>query len=255
MMDRIHNLPNLLVMAGLVLLFAGLTFAAPFVGRRFIHRDQQAGAALFDGFLAVMAMAGVVLAFSLVQAEANLRSDEAHLGREAALIVALDRDLARLQVPSANVARPLLADFVRNQVAVEWPRMADQGRSAATDQRFDLLSRTVSGIEPQNPRQEIVYAGLLKTLDELADARELLIEDAALHLPAIFWIVGACLPLLGLGLAFVSEASIVRAAAFAIVAGGVGLLFSFVLVMDRPFDGDDGLKPAPLQSALARTAR
>jgi hypothetical protein len=256
-MEQIHHLPNLLILAVTVTLFGGAAFTAPFIGRRLARRADASAhdASVFDGFLAVMAMAGVVLAFSLVQVDANLRADQEHVGREAAAIVMADRTLQRIGLPEAGAVRVLLSDFVRGQVRDEWPRLADQKRDARTDARYAALVRAAGALEPQSRRQEVIFAELVKAVDEISDARETLLEDAALQLPPIFWIVSACFVALGLVLATLSEASIPRAAALGVTAAGIGLLFSFVLIVDAPFGGGSGLKPAEIEKALALGTR
>ena len=83
-LEYIHFLPSMLVLGVTVLLFGGAAFAAPFAGRRLLglKDNRTRDAAVFDAFLAVMAMAGVVLAFSLVQADGNLRADQADVGEK-----------------------------------------------------------------------------------------------------------------------------------------------------------------------------
>ena len=251
-LEYIHFLPSMLVLGVTVLLFGGAAFAAPFAGRRLLglKDNRTRDAAVFDAFLAVMAMAGVVLAFSLVQADGNLRADQADVGREASAIIATDRALSRIGLPDAQTARGLLAAFTHSQLREEWPALDEKGRSPATDRRYADVSTFVAGLEPQSPRQQVIFAELMKGMDDISATREALISDAHVHLPGIFWVVSVGFVLLGLVLAALSDDSLTRAAALGLTMGGIGLLSAFVLVVDHPFAGESGLEPAALEQVL-----
>jgi hypothetical protein len=86
-----HQLPDLGILAITLLAITGAAMLAPHMGRhvlRFPNHDERDDAA-FDGYKSLMGLIGVVLAFSLVQANNNLRSDfapqrQARLDRFAA---------------------------------------------------------------------------------------------------------------------------------------------------------------------------
>src|SRR4051812_19973524 len=130
MLELIHQLPNIAILALTVVLFASAAYASPFFGRRLgLRVDDDRDQASFDAFKAVMAMAGVVLAFSLVQAENNLRGDQAVVGREASAIMITDRVLLRIGDPQMVQARPILRAFVHSQLQDDWPSLVTgQGR-------------------------------------------------------------------------------------------------------------------------------
>ena len=96
----------------------------------------------------------------------------------------------------------------------------------------------------------MIFAELMKGMDDISATREALISDAHVHLPGIFWVVSVGFVLLGLVLAALSDDSLTRAAALGLTMGGIGLLFAFVLVVDHPFAGESGLEPAALEQVL-----
>ena len=257
-LEYIHFLPSMLVLGVTVLLFGGAAFAAPFAGRRLLglKDNRTRDAAVFDAFLAVMAMAGVVLAFSLVQADGNLRADQADVGREASAIMITDRALLRMGSEDTKQARPLLKAFIESQIREDWPSLvAGTGRSRTTDRAYTALSKAVRSFEPQNKRQEIMYAELIKAMDDISDAREVLIQDATLQLPPFFWVMALSFISLGLLLGVLCEASVTRAAALSGTAAGVGLLLSFVLIVDEPFHGETSIKPRAIENTLILNSR
>jgi hypothetical protein len=215
MLDLIHTLPNIVILAVTVLVFGGAAFASPFLGRLLrLKEDKERDTAAFDAFKAVMAMAGVVLAFSLVQAEGNLRGDQSVVGREASAVMITDRALHRMGAEETEQIRPLLRAFAESQVNQDWPSLvSDMGRSFATDRAYMALSKGVRAFEPHDQRQTVMYAELIKAMDDIADARETLVQDASLQLPPFFWVMALSFVLLGLILGLLCEASISRAAA------------------------------------------
>ena len=258
MLELLRSLPNLVILAVGVSTLAAAAYASPFVGRRLLRlpEDKARDEAAFDAFKAVMAMAGVVLAFSLVQAESNLRSDQAQVGREASAILIVDRALLRIGIPDAANARPLLTAFIRSQLNDDWPSLVKSGtRSPVTDASYTALSRVVRSLEPQSRREEIIYAELIKAMDDVSDARETLIQDANLQLPDFFWTMALAFVFLGLVLGCLSEARINRAAALSGTAAGIGLLLSFVVIVDEPFRGETSIKPKSIENALVLNSR
>ena len=257
MLELVHLLPNIVILILTVILFAGAAYVSPFVGRRLgLKVDDDRDQASFDAFKAVMAMAGVVLAFSLVQAENNLRGDQAVVGRESSAMMITDRVLFRIGDPEMIKSRQLLRDFGQSQLSQDWPSLVSgQGRSVATDIAFSRLSKAVRSYEPESKRQEVMYAEIIKAMDDIADARETLIQDANAQLPPFFWIMALSFVLLGLILGLFCKPSITRATALGGTAAGIGLLLSFVLIVDAPFHGETSVKPKPIHNALILNAR
>ena len=257
MLYWIHQLPNIVILVGTVLLFGGAAFGAAFLGRLLgLKTDRKRDEASFDAFKAVMAMAGVVLAFSLVQAENNLRADTATVGREASAMMIVDRVLLRIGDADMVKARPLLRAFGESQIQQEWPSLVGgAGRSSDTDGAFTNLSRAVRAWEPQAKRQEVMYAEVIKAMDDVSDARETLVQDAGAQLPPFFWVMALSFVLLGLMLGVLCEASVTRAAALSGTAAGIGLLMSFVMIVDQPFHGETSVKPKAIENALFLNAR
>lgn len=257
MLALIHLLPNLAILTLTVAIFAGAAFASPFLGCLLrLRHDKERDEASFDAFKAVMAMAGVVLAFSLVQAESNLRADQAVAGREASAMMITDRVLFRIGDAQMVKYRPLLRGFGQSQVNQEWPSLvAGQGRSVATDIAFNRLSKAVRSYEPQTKGQEIMYAEIIKAMDDMSDARETLVQDSTAQLPPFFWVMALSFILLGLVMGLFCEASITRATALGGTAAGIGLLMSFVMTVDAPFHGETSVKPRVIQNVLLLNAR
>lgn len=256
-LSHLHRLPNLAILFVVVAVVSGLAAAAPHVGRRMLRlkRDEARGTAATDAFKAVMAMTGVVLAFALVEANTNLHAIEGLVAREGAALSAVDRALLRSGNPQLVAIRPVLAAYGASIVSDEWPILATADRSDATDDAYNALSAQARAANPADARQQIMFAELLKSLDDLADLREQRIAESEADLPAFFWTTATGLLLVAFGLGLLAMDTLETSVGLGATAAAVGLLLAFVVIVDQPFEGDTSVSPKEIVKALKLNAR
>jgi hypothetical protein len=257
LLSYLHRLPDLAILAVIVLSITGLAMLAPFIGRHVIRLPDSAGRdeAAFEGFKAVMSMTGVVLAFSLVQVNGNLQSIEGRVAKEGATLLTIDRALQRIGLPEADALRPTLNDFAKKQTQLEWPLLAKEQRSPQVDAAYSVLSRAARSINPTDKLQETVFSELLKSLDDLSDNREAILADASIRLPEFFWITSIGLLLVSLSLGVLMKSTVTRIVSVGATSAAVGLLLGFVVIVDEPFAGDTSVSPKPILTAVALNQR
>ncbi len=255
-LTALHQLPDLAILVIVVICITGLSVLAPIVSHRLLglSQDQERQDAALDGYKAIMGMIGVVLAFSLVQANTNLQTIQALVGKEATALAAVDRVLLRSGQADLIALRPSLADFGSKLVQLEWPLLASGDRSADADGAYSRLSRGVRGLSPTDPRQVAMYGELLKQMDDLSELREEVIEASEIALPDFFWITTYGLLLVALGLATATSDSLKQRVAVAATAAAVALLLVFVIIIDRPFEGQTSVSSVPISKALQRNS-
>jgi hypothetical protein len=247
----------------LALVFTTMTFgmmAAPQLGRRVLRLPQkkERDEAVFSAFNAVVSMLGVVLAFSLVQANATLRALEGKVVKEAAAFEALDRALLRIGKPGSAGLRTSLAAYGQSIVTDEWPKLGVGERSPKTDDLFNALSKGIHALSQDGTGQQAIYGELIKTLDDLADLREELISDAdpdTSGLPVFFWTTILGLIAVAFCLATLTVPTLGRTVAVGAAGAAIALLLAFVIIVDVPFEGDTSVSPRPLQKALILNAK
>ena len=257
MLNLLHNLPDLAILAVVLSVVVLLAVYLPVLSRRLFKYEisRERDEAAFDAFKAVMSMIGVVLAFSLVQADGNLRSIEATVEKEANALSATDRILLRIGRPDFAAARPTLAAYGKAIAEDEWPRLARTERSEAADAAYTKLSKTVRALGPNDARETAMYNELLKNLDELDEFREAIVADSEVHLPDFFWITIGGLMLIGFGLALLTDSTLNRRVGLGATAGAVALLLAFVVIVDVPFEGQTSVSVHPIERALLVNAR
>jgi hypothetical protein len=251
----LHHLPDVGILAVTVIALTGLTGLAPHFGQRLLRlpEDGERDAAAFGGFKAVLSITGLVLAFSLVQANGNLREVSATVAREGATLSMTDRVLLRFGKPEMNALRPDLVEYGKNLIA-EWPSLTQGVRSETADAAYTVISNRVRAITPDDARQQAMYRELVADLDDLSDLREQVLADSGYGLPRYFWIAIACLIGLGVGLAVAMTGSLARTIAVAAPAAAIALLLAIVFIIDLPFEGETSVTPEAIQDALTAIA-
>ena len=253
----LHQFSNLSTLGMVVAVVAGLTMVAPHFGRRVlrIKENKARDDAAFDAFKAMMAMLGIVLAFSLVQANENLKEVSNTVGKEGAAIRATDRALLRIGKPELAEARPMLAAYGKSIVMDEWAGLAQGERSAKTDQAFSAISKKVRAVGPDDDRQRAQYNDLIRNLDDLADLREERLGQSSYGLSSFFWITITILLALGVVLAALTDASLSRTVGVGATSAAVAIVFSFLIIVDLPFEGETSVQPKAIEQALIANAQ
>ena len=127
------------------------------------HSDAASSA-----FSVVTGFTGLVLAFSLVQAQGNLRTLETQVSAEAHDLAQLDRLLVRYGDQNVAAIRAPLHEYANSILTDEWPQLRKGRSSEQTAALFRPVSRGILAIEPPAGRQTLIYAEILKKVDELA---------------------------------------------------------------------------------------
>jgi hypothetical protein len=252
--DWLYNLPDI----GIALLFgivgAGLLAGVPFLREKLL-RIQVPGdhsEAAHNASGVVIGFTGVVLAFSLVEAHGNLRNLEAQVGTEGHNLAQMDRLILRYGDPADDAIRASLRDYANSIVTDEWPELRKGRQSERTTALFRPISRSILAIDPTPGRQSLIYAEMLKKVDEIAaDRKARVVAATKLELPSIFWEAIIALLVIVLLLAAFSESTFGRAMALGGQGFGLALLVALVFIWDEPFKGQTSVSPDPIIKVIA----
>ena len=255
-LDWSHHLSNLTIFVVIIGVMLVLTIGAPLLRDRLykLDDDKDRNEGILDAFKAVISVCSFVLAFSLVQVQGNFRAAQDHAAREASVFTTLDRTLLRYGDPLALALRPTLRSYGEAIAHDEWPAMVEAQSSPTVDTLLTTLSRGARALEPQTQRQQSLYNDLLKSLDELQDARNQRLFDAEADLPNLFWdmIAGLMAVLVVLSSLITPKSSRLWLVGGLMVA--VTLLLALVVVIDGPYSGETSVDPGALLNALKLAA-
>jgi len=247
--DSIAQWPNVAI----VLSFAGLLLVLLAVAQRLgrlLPRDdgQEARAiAALDTFKVLGPLAGVFLSFLLVQAIGQFRAADVNVSREAADIYQLDRALSgAASVTDARPARIALRAYLRSVVGTEWPAMQHGVDSPETAQALARLQQAADAMMESLPSEVRFANDIDKNLDDVQDDRATRLGIAHGGLPPIMWAVLAALLTLLFACAAFLQGAAARHPLPILYIAGLGLLSALLFIMDRPFQGELSVSPAPL---------
>jgi Protein of unknown function (DUF4239) len=251
----LYRLPNGCIVLLFGVIGAGLFVAALFLRAKSLHIQVQSdhAKAAHDALSVVIGFVGLILAFSLVQEQNNVRNLEAQIGTEASNLAQLDRILIRFGGPGDDPLRISLREYANSIAKDEWRELRKGRASGRTTRLFRELSEDISEIDPATGRQSLIYAEILKKVDELASARESrLVAAASIRLAPIFWETIVLLLLILFVLASFSEMTFSPGGAMALGCQGfaVTVLVALVFIFDRPFKRGT-LSRQPIIKAIA----
>jgi hypothetical protein len=190
---------------------------------------------------------GIMLAFAGVQVWQAFTDTDAAVSQEAATSAELYRDL-HTYGPATLATRNDLKSYVASIVNDEWPQLEHGNASLVTEAALARLFVDFSKIHPQDSRDSAIYTECFSKLNNLVVLRRERIIDSQAGIPGILWAVG----LVGsiLTVSYASAFSFTRYNILMIsgMSLSIGLVFLFILIVDKPFKGQFHVENTELTS-------
>jgi hypothetical protein len=251
MIAFLYSLPDLAVAILFSVAVALIFAAAPLLrARLFGHVSDTNSKIARTSMTTITGFTGMVLAFSLVQAQGNLRTAQKSVSDEALQLNQMDRLLASYGDPNVAAIRSAVHAYAESVVSDEWPKLAEHSSSQRTSELLHTLSQLILEIQPTPGRENVIYSDLVKITDQLAASREDRLTAIDLGLPPIFWQVIAFLVVLLIGFAAFVEPHRGHAISLGGLGIGLALLITLVFIFDQPFLGDLSVTPDPIVREL-----
>ena len=251
MPDWIYLLPDDAIIALSVAAIVGATFLALLLCHRvaWFRMPAEHGDAVWEGYRVVVSLTALVLAFSLVQAQNNLRTVQTELRREASALLELDREILRLDIPVDDLHRSLV-QYGQAIVSDEWPLQVQGRRSRQVDGILVDMLRMSRQVGPQDSEAPAIRGSLVRKLEQLADLREDRLTSATLRLPRAFWRATMALVLVTVLLAGATRWTKPYLMAVLLVSAALAVLIALVAIVDVPFRGESAVRPTELRRAV-----
>ena len=250
-----RQLAAVVVVITLAVSITGLALTARRVRETTLHQalDNGAIAGLLAALIGIYAIAAGLTA---VAVWGNTGDAAANVGREAAAISVLYRDLGGYPQPLRHEARKALIDYTEFIIDDEWPRHRMGEAPSVIDQgRERLRDACCSGSSPRpKARRSCMRTRSPPTTacwrrGACACRRS---QDTAL--PLELWVV-----VLLLGVIAISACFLLRVDSFAmhttitiLVAAPIALILYFIAVTDRPFQGGVSVSAEPYRAVLEK---
>jgi len=207
------------------------------------HGEAEVQVNLFAG-------CAILLVFLLNEAQVNHRQLESSIALEASYINSLDRLLLRFGDPQAIDIRKDVSLYINSIVEDEWPNLHNGAQSEKTHMLWRALSRKLIALDPENPRQSMLYQDILTKGDQIPTSRESRLQASNVGLPDVFFyaiIVCILLLLIGNGVVIQTPGVTILEALLPIM---LGALFALLVITDQPFKGEYAIHPTAFISVI-----
>jgi hypothetical protein len=195
----------------------------------------------------VAAYIGILIAFAGVEVWQDFADAEKAVHREAASAAQLYRDLATYGPETLEVRQDLRL-YVRSIVEDEWPLLAQGEASPETEIALFNLFDAIGKLRPGDARQGAIFAESFANLNEIVELRRDRLMQSQSGMPVILWVVG----LVGSMLIVAYTATFPHTRPNMMMIGGIsvalGLVFLFILIVDRPYMGEFSVSNAELSA-------
>jgi len=252
-MNWLYALPDAAILILSIVVVASVMALLPLLVRRLPNFDPDEHTTDFALRLqgTLFTMTSLLLAFTLVQAQANFRIADGLVATEASQINRLDRLLSQYGDKAAGLLRTELRAYASSIVDDEWPRMLRGEDSEKTQRALAPLSAGVFSLEPSPGRQSTIYAEILRTFDSVAESRDARLNTVSLSLPSTYWYVVLFAASMLMLVTSTIERTPFRIAVVTAQMAVIGAFLGFAFIMDQPFRGQYATDSRPISHAIA----
>ncbi len=252
----IYDLGNLelgllIIASCVVAALAGLFLSRPLV-RRLLDGSDRYNDLVSWVFAGIGVFYGLALGLIAVGTWENFSGVDGQISQEAASLGTLYNDLDGYPSPLREQLEAELRAYTRFIVEKDWPAHRKGEEDEAGTRMLHDLEDQVMAFEPVKEREKILHAEVIRSLDDVVDARRLRLGSVGTGLPAALWFVvlfGAVLNTSLMYLFWVENIKL-HATLVAIFATFVALLLYLTAVMDNPFRGQFSVAPDNYQDVL-----
>lgn len=195
----------------------------------------------------VAAYIGILIAFAGVQVWQDFSDAENAVHKEAAAASQLYRDMSTYGPQTVDARRELRA-YVDSIVTDEWPLLSLGQASPRTEVRLYELFAAVGKIRPVDSRDSTIFTEMFSNLNDLVALRRDRLIHSESGMPIILWVVGLFGSVLIVGYTATFRSSRVNMLMIAGISLALGLVFLFILVVDRPFLGEFSVSSSELHA-------
>lgn len=238
MVDFFYSLPIWAATLLILSLALAIGLASSFGLRRVLklqssEDDREHAVSLMQ---VVAAYIGILIAFAGVQVWQDFSDAQNGVHREAAAAAELYRDL-NTYGPETLPQKQALRAYVESIVNDEWPQLSNGQPSPRTEIALFRLFQGMGKIHPKDNRDEVIYAEAFSNLNDLVGLRRDRLIHSESGMPIILWVVGMVGSILIVSYTATFKPSRTNVMMISGISLALGLVFLFILIVDRPYKG------------------
>jgi Protein of unknown function (DUF4239) len=254
----LSSLPLWQLVLLVVIIPTAIAMAAQLSIRRWVGIDKLARNNEIAGFkfATVGVIYAVLLAFVVIAVWEKFSQAQDAVTEEAGAIAALHH-FTEGKEPATAAMQAAIAKYLKATIDDEWPAMAREGESPATDHALDAVYQATIALNQSGTMGTASMAEIFRLVDEVTAARRVRLHLAAGLVPNVIWIalfMGALLTV-GFTLFFGSENPGAQIAMTGVLSVLVTTGLVVILSIDHPFTGPVYIHPEPLASVLAEISQ
>jgi protein-S-isoprenylcysteine O-methyltransferase Ste14 len=242
MISWIYGNPTMLWGTLLIVLVVTIATLGLAVANRLVNvevrRSQNDVTAAAMGIVGVAY--AVLLAFIAVATWESYTAADKIVDVEASYIGDLYRETIGLADADVAPIRAGIKKYLEQIVHEEWPSQQAGHINQAGRPTLVHISSLIASLDPKTPRETVIVAELLRTMNALYDARRTRILAADSAIPAIVWWIVAFGSALTVGFTYLFGTHDFRMHVIVtgMVAASMALVIVLIVALDRPFRGD-----------------
>lgn len=197
-------------------------------------------------FMAIASFYALLIGFVVFAVWEQLNEIESNVSKEASSALSLYRNIK--YYPDTLESKQLLnvyVDFVYNVVNEEIPNMARMEPNRKTGESFNKVFYKMENLNPKNPYQIELIAGLFHDLNELAMYRGLRTSSIEAEIPLPLWltiIFGAIITIICALLVDIGHLGL-HVLLNGLLGAFISMLFFVIVQFDHPFSGSLAIEP------------
>jgi hypothetical protein len=252
--DWLYNHPvwetgGVIVAVAVLLSWAGL-----FIFDRFVHVSIRSRHNDVAGF--IIAIIGVIyavlLAFIAVAAWESFDAAGRVVQQEANLVGNLARDSVALGPAERAQMQQVIAQYLDVVIHREWPAQEAGQVDTNAWKVVQKLHATITGIDAKTLGQSVIEAEMLKTLNELYNARRTRLAAARDGIPDTIWwilVLGGAITI-AFTYFFGMPSMRMHYAMTGVLAASMALVMVLIVALDWPFRGTVSVSAEPFEAVL-----
>ncbi len=213
---------------------------------RFGEGDGDFNAAIVASIMVFYGLATALIAVNVWEAYEKVKEITKH---EAASLAVLYRNASEYPEPVRSALRQEIRAYTDQVIHESWPLQRRGKIPTGGVKSMDQLQSTLMSFEPVTEAQKALALETLASYSRMMEARRLRVDSVERKLPGVMWLVivlGAFISLVSAFYFPVLDARLHRVQV-GLLAAFIGLVIFIILALDRPYDGDLGLKPKPYE--------